>query len=166
VVILIETGLRSVDCLRLPFDPVTTDEAGASYLKFFNHKLSREAIIPISERLVAQIRAQQQDLRERFAQPPPFLLPALRENPDGERPFLWSALNNRLRRWLVVKEHLQSGQVAAAPRRRDGERVHVRAVVLQQRARDLSRAGGQCVALGKPGGEGPRQPSPVTWWQW
>jgi integrase len=101
VVILIETGLRSIDCLRLPFDPITTDEAGASYLKFLNHKLSREAIIPISERLVAQIRAQQQDLRERFPQPPPFLLPALRQNPDGTRPFLWSALNNRLQRWLA-----------------------------------------------------------------
>jgi hypothetical protein len=101
VVILIETGLRSIDCLRLPFDPITTDEAGAPYLKFLNHKLSREAIIPISERLVAQIRAQQQDLRERFPQPPPFLLPALRQNPDGTRPFLWSALNNRLQRWLA-----------------------------------------------------------------
>jgi integrase len=101
VVILIETGLRSIDCLRLPFDPVTTDEAGAPYLKFFNHKLSREAIIPISQRLVSQIRAQQQDLRERFPAPPPFLLPALRQNPDGQRPFLWSALNNRLRRWLA-----------------------------------------------------------------
>jgi hypothetical protein len=48
VVILIETGLRSVDCLRLPHDPITADEAGAPYLQFFNHKLSREAIIPIS----------------------------------------------------------------------------------------------------------------------
>jgi integrase len=101
VVILIETGLRSVDCLRLPFDPVTTDEAGAPYLRFLNHKLSREAIIPISERLVAQIRAQQQDLRERFPAPPPFLLPALRQNPDGQRPFLWGALNNRLQQWLA-----------------------------------------------------------------
>jgi integrase len=101
VVILIETGLRSIDCLRLPFAPVTTDEAGAPYLKFFNHKLSREAIIPISQRLVSQIRAQQQDLRERFPAPPPFLLPALRQNPDGQRPFLWSALNNRLQRWLA-----------------------------------------------------------------
>ena len=101
VVILIETGLRSIDCLRLPFDPITTDEAGAPYLKFRNHKLSREAIIPISERLVAQIRRQQQDLRERFPTPPSILLPALRQNPDGERPFLWSALNNRLQRWLA-----------------------------------------------------------------
>jgi integrase len=82
VMILMETGVRSVDCLRLPFDPVTTDEGGAPYLRFFNHKLSREAIIPISERLVAQIRRQQQDLRERFPAPPPVLLPALRQNPD------------------------------------------------------------------------------------
>ena len=29
VMILIETGLRSIDCLRLPYDPITTDEAGA-----------------------------------------------------------------------------------------------------------------------------------------
>jgi integrase len=101
VVILIETGLRSIDCLRLPFDPVTTDEAGAPYLKFFNHKLSREAIIPISDRLVAQIRAQQHDLRERFPAPPLFLLPGVRKNPDGKLPLTWSTLNNRLQRWLT-----------------------------------------------------------------
>jgi integrase len=100
VLILMETGLRSVDCLRLAFDPVTTDEAGAPYLRFYNHKLSREAIIPVSQRLVAAVRAQQQDLRERYPQPPPVLLPALRKNPDGTRPFLWSALNGRLQRWL------------------------------------------------------------------
>jgi integrase len=100
VVILIQTGLRSVDCLRLPFDPITTDEAGAPYLRFYNHKLSKDAIIPISDRLVAQIRRQQQDLRERFRTPPSILLPRVRKNPDGELPFLWSALNNRLRRWL------------------------------------------------------------------
>lgn len=100
VVILIETGLRSIDCLRLPFDPITTDEAGAPYLRFYNHKLSREAIIPVSDRLVAQITAQQQDLRERFPAPPSILLPAVRQNPDGKRPFLWSALSNRLTRWL------------------------------------------------------------------
>jgi integrase len=56
VVILIETGLRSIDTLRLPFDPITVDEAGAPYLIFYNHKLSRDAVIPISQRLVAQIR--------------------------------------------------------------------------------------------------------------
>ena len=102
VMILIETGLRSVDCLRLPYDPITTDEAGAPYLRFFNHKLSREAIIPVSDRLVAQIRApaagSTRALPRRRRR---FLLPAVRQNPDGERPFLWSALNNRLPRWLA-----------------------------------------------------------------
>jgi integrase len=100
VLILIETGLRSVDCLRLPFDPITTDQAGAPYLKFYNHKLSREAVIPVSDRLVAQVRRQQEDLRERFAAPPPFLLPRIRKNPDGQLPFQWNALSDRLRRWL------------------------------------------------------------------
>jgi integrase len=101
VVILIETGLRSVDCLRLRHDPVTVDEAGAPYLVFFNHKLSREAIIPISDRLVAQIRRQQRDLAERFAQPPSILLPRVRGNPDGEVPFGWDTLHRRLGQWLT-----------------------------------------------------------------
>jgi integrase len=101
VVILIETGLRSVDCLRLAFDPVTVDEAGAPYLRFFNHKLTREAIIPISQQLLEQIRRQQQDLTERFPARPPILLPRPRANPDGTLAFQWSALNQRLRRWAV-----------------------------------------------------------------
>jgi site-specific recombinase XerD len=48
--VLIETGLRSVDAMRLPLDPVTCDQAGAPYLRFYNHKASRDAIIPISDR--------------------------------------------------------------------------------------------------------------------
>jgi integrase len=75
VVLLIETGLRSVDARHLPFDPVTTDQAGAPYLRFRNHKLSREAVIPISQRLLSQIRAQQADLRDRYGFEPPLLSP-------------------------------------------------------------------------------------------
>lgn len=101
VVILIETGLRSVDCLRLPYDPITVDQAGAPYLRFFNHKLTREAIIPISQQLLEQLRRQQQDLAERFAPRPPILLPRPHANPDGTLPFQWSALNRRLRRWAT-----------------------------------------------------------------
>jgi integrase len=93
VVILIETGLRSIDTLRLPFDPITVDEAGAPYLIFYNHKLSRDAVIPISQRLVAQIRRQQHDLDERFGSPrPPYLLPAIRANAGGKRPLTWGAV--------------------------------------------------------------------------
>jgi len=101
IVILIETGLRSVDALRLPFDPITVDEAGAPYLIFVNHKLLREAIIPISERLTLQIRRQQRDLVERFGAPrPPYLLPAPRANAGGQRPLTWGTLSRRLDRWM------------------------------------------------------------------
>jgi integrase len=101
VKILIETGLRSVDCLRLAFDPITVDQAGAPYLKYFNHKLSREAIIPISARLTDQIRCQQKDLTERFGTAPPLLLPRVRANLDGTVAFSSGTLNRRLGEWLT-----------------------------------------------------------------
>jgi integrase len=102
VSVLIETGLRSVDCLRLPYDPITVDEAGAPYLRFFNHKLSREAIIPISEQLTEQIRRQQHDLTARFGTAPPLLLPRERANLDGTIAFSYETLNRRLGQWLSV----------------------------------------------------------------
>jgi hypothetical protein len=70
-------------------------------LRFYNHRLSKDAIIPVSDRLVAQIRRQQQDFRERLLKPPSIPLPRISANPDGELPFLWNALNARLRRWLA-----------------------------------------------------------------
>jgi integrase len=102
IVILMQTGLRSVDALRLPFDPITVDQAGAPYLTFTNHKLSREAVIPISQRVVQQIRRQQHDLDERYGQQrPPYLLPALKANADGTRPLTWTAMSRRLTRWML-----------------------------------------------------------------
>jgi integrase len=102
IVILIETGLRSVDALRLPFDPITVDSAGAPYLRYTNHKLGREAIIPISQRVVEQIRRQQAEVADRFApEQRHFLLPRPRANPDGDRPFSWDTLHGRLGRWLA-----------------------------------------------------------------
>jgi integrase len=104
VLILIETGLRSVDCRNLPFDPITVDEACAPYLRFFNHKLSREAIIPISDRLAEQIRGQQRDLTERFGSAPPLLLPRVRANQDGTIAYSYATLSRRLQVWLAACE--------------------------------------------------------------
>lgn len=101
VVLLMETGLRSVDAMRLLFDPITRDQAGAPYLVFWNHKLSREAIIPISERLLGELRRQQAQLRERFPDaPPPVLFPRPWANSGGHHPLPLSTLNRRLRNWL------------------------------------------------------------------
>jgi integrase len=101
IVILIETGWRSIDALRLPFDPITVDAAGAPYLLYTNHKLGREAVIPISQRLLEQIRRQQTDVARRYTpEQRHYLLPAVRSNPDGRLPLSWDTLRRRLARWL------------------------------------------------------------------
>jgi hypothetical protein len=100
---LIETGLRSVDAMRLPLDPVTTDQTGAPYLRFRNHKLSREAVIPISQRLLAEIHAQQRDVRARFPNGP-WLFPRPWQNTGGQHPLGLSTLNRRRRLWLQACE--------------------------------------------------------------
>jgi len=105
IVILIETGLRSIDALRLPFDPITTDAAGAPYLVYTNHKLGREAVIPISQRLLAQIRRQQADVARRYpSEQRHYLLPRVRANHDGRLAFSWATLCRRLARWLAECE--------------------------------------------------------------
>jgi integrase len=99
--LLMETGLRSVNALRLPLDPITRDQAGSPYLVYTNHQLAREAVIPISERVLAEITRQQAELRARWPAPPPWLFPRPWQNADGRCPLGGGALNRRLKRWLA-----------------------------------------------------------------
>lgn len=66
VEILIGTGLRARDALELELDALTTDAAGAPYLRYFNHKLSRERFIPIADSLAAAVGRQQAHVRATF----------------------------------------------------------------------------------------------------
>jgi integrase len=56
--ILIRTGLRLADTYRLEIDWLVNDQQNAPYLRYFNHKMSREAILPIDEELAAAINHQ------------------------------------------------------------------------------------------------------------
>ena len=49
--ILIRCGLRVTDALRLPRDCIVLDADGAPYLRYLNHKMKREALVPIDEEL-------------------------------------------------------------------------------------------------------------------
>jgi len=59
-VILIRCGLRVSDALNLSRECVVTDAEGAPYLRYVNHKMKREALVPIDEEVQAFIAEQQQ----------------------------------------------------------------------------------------------------------
>jgi hypothetical protein len=46
-------GLRISDALKLPFAYVVSDSDGALYLRYCNHKMKREALVPIDDELQA-----------------------------------------------------------------------------------------------------------------
>jgi len=84
-VILIRCGLRISDALRLPFDCTVTDDSGAPYLRYFNHKMKREALVPVDDELLELIRGQQQRILDRY--PAGIVLfPRPAKNPDGKIP--------------------------------------------------------------------------------
>ncbi len=110
-IILIDCGLRISDALKLPNDCIITDNDGAAYLRYYNHKMRREALVPISEQLRAQIAEQQQRTRQRWPAGPPLLLPRPNTNLDGSRPMNSSTYRDALYQWLrrcdIRDEHSQ-----------------------------------------------------------
>ncbi|HUG84270.1 MAG TPA: site-specific integrase [Euzebya sp.] len=99
LVLIIETGLRANDACTLPFNPIIDDSVGWSSLKFFNHKMKTEQLIPLSPRAADTIRAQQAHLRDRWSDPPTRLFPSPHCNPDGTRAFSYATLRARLAVW-------------------------------------------------------------------
>jgi integrase len=109
-IILIRCGLRVSDALRLPFDCIVTDDSGAPYLRYRNHKMKREALVPLDDELVALIRGQQQQVLARYPAGV-VLFPRRAKNPDGRTPVSSATYRQALYRWLehcdVRDEHGQ-----------------------------------------------------------
>jgi integrase len=99
-VILIRCGLRISDARKLPYDCITLDAGGAPYLKYFNHKMNREALVPIDEELRQQIADQQRLALEHQPGGVPVLLPRRVANADGTRPVSDTAYRRALGDWL------------------------------------------------------------------
>ena len=76
--ILIRAGLRVTDALSVSRDCVVLDADGAPYLRYLNHKMKREALVPIDEQLHALIVEQQGRVGDA-----PVLFPRPTKNPDG-----------------------------------------------------------------------------------
>jgi len=98
--ILIRCGLRINDALRLSHDCVVIDTAGAPYLRYCNHKMKREALVPIDEELHALITEQQSRTAGDSPTAPPVLFPRPTKNPDHLVPTSSATYRLALYRWL------------------------------------------------------------------
>ncbi|MGH3634279.1 tyrosine-type recombinase/integrase [Mycobacterium sp.] len=99
VEILIRTGLRIGDATRLGLDCLVRDPQGAVYLRYRNHKMRRDAVVPIDDELATMIQEQQARTRQRFPTTG-VLLPRSSANPDGHLPIPTATFHLQLGQWL------------------------------------------------------------------
>jgi integrase len=97
--ILIRAGLRVSDALGLPTDCVVTDTDGAPYLRYDNHKMKRQALVPIDEGLHALVVDQQARVADA-----PVLFPRPTKNPSRRAPIAAATYRGALYRWLASCE--------------------------------------------------------------
>jgi integrase len=99
-IILMRCGLRVSDALRLPSDCVVTDADAAPYLRYFNHKMKREALVPIDEELRDLLDQQRQRNTDRWPEGTLGLFPRPTKNLHGIEPIASSTYRLALYRWL------------------------------------------------------------------
>ena len=109
--ILIRCGLRISSAAGLAFDCTVTDADGAPYLRYYNTKMKREALVPIDDELFRLVGEQKQRVLRRFPAGAPVLLPRQNGNLNGRRPVSSHTYRSALHRWLercdVRDEHGQ-----------------------------------------------------------
>jgi integrase len=98
--ILIRCGLRISSAAGLPFDCTVTDADAAPYLRYYNTKMKREALVPVDDELFALVGEQKQRVLQRFPAGAPVLFPRQNGNLTGRRPISGSTYRDALYRWL------------------------------------------------------------------
>lgn len=101
-IILMRCGLRVTDALRLRADCLVTDADGAPYLRYVNHKMKRDALVPIDEQLRDLIGEHRQHTTARWPAGTPGLFPRPTKNIDGTHPIASPTYRMALLRWLDI----------------------------------------------------------------
>lgn len=115
--LMLATGLRIGDACALGYDPIVRDRDNNPYIRYWNHKMRREAYVPISPATLDKLREQQARVRKQYpseteaylSQPAPRtlpvdglrLIPANHRNPHGSRPFRRGTYNLQLQAWVT-----------------------------------------------------------------
>lgn len=101
-IILMRCGLRITDALQLRSDCVVSDAEGAPYLRYRNHKMKREALVPIDEQVRGLIAEHRSHTAQRWPAGTPGLFPRPTKNIDGAHPIGSPTYRMALLRWLSV----------------------------------------------------------------
>jgi integrase len=101
-IILMRCGLRITDTLRLRADCVITDAEDAPYLRYYNHKMKREALVPIDEQLRDLIAQHRHRTLQCWPAGTPGLFPRPTKNIDGTHPIASQTYRAALQRWLAA----------------------------------------------------------------
>jgi integrase len=99
--ILMRTGLRVGDGIRLAVGCVVHDPHGAPYLAYRNNKMRRDAMVPIDVALAATIAAQQHEVPATFPTAE-HLLVREKRNPLGQLHYSADTFRHRLAAWLAA----------------------------------------------------------------
>jgi len=89
-------GLRRPEAT---LDCTVADGDGAPYLRYRNHKMKREALVPIDDELLALIHEQQQRVLSAYPAGT-VLFPRPHSNPDGRKSAASSSYREALYQWL------------------------------------------------------------------
>ena len=84
--ILIRCGLRITDVTAIPADCTVRDADGAPYLRYYNRKMKREALVPIDDELESLIAGQRERNRARWPGGPRSCSPAPRPTSTAPGP--------------------------------------------------------------------------------
>ena len=98
--ILIRCGLRISSTAGLALDCTVTDADGAPYLRYYNTKMKREALVPIDDEVFLLIGEQKQRVLQRFSVGAPVLFPRQNGNLNGRWPISSHTYRSALCRWL------------------------------------------------------------------
>jgi integrase len=96
--ILMRCGLRITDALGLLRDGIARDADGAPYLRYYNHKMKREALVPIDDELERLIIGHRSQLDARLPGGP-VLFPRVHD-PQARQPMHSNTYRRSLHRWL------------------------------------------------------------------
>lgn len=107
--LMIRCGLRAVDAVGLDIDCLMQDDESNPYLHYLNHKMKREAYLPIDDELARRVREHQHAARAEFPGTATKLFPSTFANLDGTKSITTAGFQAAFRRWLVgirpVDEH-------------------------------------------------------------